>query len=136
MKEEKGFLKWKLQQKPTVSDVSSLVNVGILTKEEARKIILEQTNDVRQTDIEAIKDEIKLLRKLVLENSRSNPIQIVEIIRREVQEVPYRWTNPYNVYCSSMSSGISDIQTVPALSSDTGDNLTKNELVGSTITKL
>jgi len=107
MKDDKsGFLKWKLKDKPTVEDVTTLMNVGILTKDEARKIILEQTEDVRQSDIEAIKDEIKLLRKIVLENSRNNPIQIVEIIRKEIQEVPYRWTMPYSTYCSITDSNM------------------------------
>lgn len=111
MKEDKThFLKWKLSMKPTIEDVTKLFNCGIIDKEEARKIILEQTNDVRQTDIEAIKDEIKLLRKLVLENSRSNPVQIIEIIRKEIQEVPFRWTNPYNVYCST--TGTETVNTV------------------------
>lgn len=102
------ILKWKLSEKPTSENVRGLVKDGIITLEEARKIILD-FGEVSSSDIEAIKDEIALLRKLVLElSSNSNrPYEIIKIIEREV---PYYkpYYNPYTVWCSA-ASGTSNI---------------------------
>lgn len=106
--EEKYFLKWKLKEKPTTENVVELVNAHIITKEEARQIVLEKTEDIKMSDIESIKEEVKLLRKLVLELIDKKPSEvIVKIIEKNIINVPYKyneWTTPYITYCSNNST--------------------------------
>lgn len=99
MNEEK-VLKWRLSEKPTVENLKSLVDSQIITKEEAKKIVLDESV-VSQADIEEIKAEIKLLRKIVLEgNSRT---EIIRIIEKEIPTwKPYwGWNQVYTTYCSN-----------------------------------
>lgn len=96
--DEEKTLKWRLSERPTVENVSQLLSNGILTKEEARQIILEESA-IKQSDIEDIKSEIKVLRDLIL--SQPNP-QYVQIIR-QYQTPNHGWGNPYYVYCSTNS---------------------------------
>lgn len=100
MKKEEKILKWRLSEKPTVQNLQDLVKSQIITKEEARQILLDE-GEYTSKDIQEIKDEIALLRKLVLETS--NQIQIIKVIEREA---PYwkpffTWTQPYSTFCST-----------------------------------
>jgi hypothetical protein len=99
-KEEEKILKWRLAEKPTAQALQDLVKSQIITKEEARQILLDE-GEYTSKDIQEIKDEIALLRKLVLETS--NGLSVIKIIEREVPTwKPYwSWTNPYMTYCSS-----------------------------------
>lgn len=109
-KKEK-VLKWKLSEKPTADNISRLVSQGILNKEEARSIILDES-ELSSKDLKNIDDlmkEVELLRKLFLESSRDN-IKVIKIIEKEIDRAtsyPNYWTYPYTVWCSSVSSGTS-----------------------------
>jgi len=101
-KKEEKILKWRLKDKPTVDDVTQLLDKGLLSKDEARQIILDET-DIKHSDILALQDEIKLLRELVLKISEQNSrLQVIKIIERNIDNVPFRWTQPYTVYCSNL----------------------------------
>jgi len=99
-KEEEKILKWRLAEKPTAQALQDLVKSQIITKEEARQILLEE-GEYTSKDLQEIKDELSLLRKLVLETSNST--HIIRIIEREVPTwKPYwGWTNTYMNYCSN-----------------------------------
>lgn len=106
MKEEKT-LKWKLSEKPTAENLRSLVEIGIMTKEEAKKIVLDESS-ISQSDIEEIKAEMSLLRKMILELSEKSgkSIEIVRIIEREIPVYKdYYWHRPWwrdnIVWCSN-----------------------------------
>lgn len=109
-------LKWRLSEKPTVDNVSQLVSQGILTKEEARSIILDES-EVSSKDLKNVDDlmkEIELLRNLFLE-SQNNNIKVVRIIERELNRYPsyeYKWTYPYTTWCSSQTSGTNHTLTI------------------------
>lgn len=102
-KEEEKILKWRLAEKPTAQSLQDLVKSQIITKEEARQILLDE-GEYTSKDLQEIKDEIALLRKLVLETN--NGYSVIKIIEREVPTwKPYwTWTNPYLTYCSSNSN--------------------------------
>jgi len=96
MNEDKT-LKWRLSEKPTVENLTKLVYGGIITKDEARKIVLDEST-VTQSDIESIKAEIELLRKLVLESNKNQAF--IKIIEKEIpiyveRHKPYPWIYPY-----------------------------------------
>lgn len=104
-KEEEKILKWRLAEKPTAQSLQDLVKSQIITKEEARQILLDE-GEYTSKDLQEIKDEIALLRKLVLETS--NGFNIIKIIEKEVPTwKPYwGWTNPYITYCSTNGNSL------------------------------
>jgi hypothetical protein len=86
---------------PTPDEVALLLDKGILTKEEAREILISQETD-EDRDKNSLQEEIKFLRELV--QKLSNRTDIVKQI--EYIQVPYKkydWYAPYQVYCSSQS---------------------------------
>lgn len=93
-------LKWRLSKLPSVEEISILVKDGIITKDEAHKVLFSlETEEDR--DKESLQEEIKFLRELVskLSNSRTEIVRQIEYI-----EKPYRknnWWNGYEIYCAS-----------------------------------
>lgn len=98
MKHDEKILKWRLSEKPTATSLQDLVKSEIITKDEARQILLDEV-EYNSKDFSDVLDEIKLLRKLVLEISEKSPQQIIKIIEsnpiyiRDIQRYP--WVNPY-----------------------------------------
>ena len=97
MKTDK-ILKWRLSEKPTASALEGLVASQIITKEEARQIILDET-EYNSKDFSDVMDEIKLLRKIVMELSEKQPQTIIKIIESNpiyIREYPrYPWIQPW-----------------------------------------
>jgi hypothetical protein len=100
-------LKWRLKEAPTSEALGHLLAAGILTKEEARQIILDD-GTVEPSDLETIKGELALLRQIVLDLSSRSPQTVIKIIEREVDRWPNyqpHFYNPYTVWCSSNALG-------------------------------
>jgi hypothetical protein len=115
-------LVWRLRESPTADKISLLVNTGILTKEEAREILLNQeTKESR--DMESLKFEIKFLRELV--EKLSDRSQIVEIIK-EIKVPYYRqdWWRPYEIWYQTTGN----IGTVDWSLQGTGTNYTSTAI--------
>lgn len=119
-------IKWRLKALPETHEIAHLVKEGILTKEEAREILISlETDDDR--DKKSLQDEIKFLRQLV-ESLSSSRSKIIETIR--YVEKPYinqQWWPNYQFYCANdtaqnglIATGTSN--TVNALYTTTGSS--------------
>ncbi len=93
-------LKWRLSKLPDAEEITTLVAAGILTKEEAREILISHEND-EERDKKSLQDEIKFLRELVqkLSSDRATIIKTIEVVKVPYQTQP--WYQPYIAYCSS-----------------------------------
>lgn len=109
--------KWRLSALPTPQEIADLVASDILTKEEAREILISQETE-EDRDKKSLQAEIKFLRELVQKLSDNRKPEIIRQI--EVIEKPYfknPWFEPYRFYCGieSSSNGIdtsfTDIKT-------------------------
>ena len=110
--EEEKTLKWRLTEKPTTDNLLKLTEGGIITKEEAKKILLAESV-VTQSDIESIKSEISLMRKMILEviEKTNTQREIIRIVEKEIPiyveqyrrtpMYPYPWWNDTIRWCNS-----------------------------------
>lgn len=92
--------KWRLSEKPSTENLKQLVEAGILTKEEAKEIILSEDKavSVPESELKDIKDELALVRELITKLNR--PTQVVrEYI--ELYPTPRPWVQPYIYWCST-----------------------------------
>ncbi len=88
-------LVWRLQNRPTPSEVESLLKSEIITTDEAREILFSH-EDEKVRDQKSLESEIKFLRELVEKLSKNNPTTIIETIK--YVEKPYQrydWYKPY-----------------------------------------
>lgn len=117
-------LKWRLSERPSVDAIEKLLGAGIITKEEARQIILDES-EVEPKTVEDLQHELRLLRELVLSLAARQPETVIKIIEREIEKPyvkPY-WSNPYMVWCSSTTANtVSDY----TLAETTTTNLISN----------
>ena len=119
-KEDKKILKWRLSEKPSVTAIKELVDSKIITTEEARQIILEET-EYNSKSFQEVLDEIKVLRELVLKLSERESKEIIKYIQLQSNwtSLPFRndyWYQPYLNWCTSQSTLSSSAQI--ALSSN------------------
>jgi hypothetical protein len=97
-------LKWRLKELPATEEVINLLNSGVITKEEAKAIFFSDGDEkVATSELQEIKDELSLLRKLVTATSQTTII-------KEIQQVPHYylkkpWYAPYEVLCSTYTTG-------------------------------
>lgn len=100
-KEEKGNLNkdipvekklvWKFKDLPTASEVANLVDMKIITAEEARSMLFKE--EVKQSDeVEALKEMVNALQEMVNELISRSSVQYVPFTK--VVEIPSR-ANPY-----------------------------------------
>lgn len=130
---DEKILKWKLSEKPTADNILQLVNGGIITKEEAKKIILDE-GQVSQSDIEELKGEVTLLRKMVLGLSEKvgKEKEIIRIIEREIPVYKYYYQNPFwrdniiwaNNYLTTSGSFTTTTGALNNLTADASGSLT------------
>ena len=90
---------WRLKEQPSAEMLRELVKDGILSKDEAREILFN-SETVEERDTKSLEEEIKFLRKLVEELSRSNRTTIIETIK-EVEKPWRKWDfyKPYETWC-------------------------------------
>lgn len=99
--------KWRLSELPTPAEVGQLVRDEILTKEEAREILISQETD-EDRDKKSLQGEIKFLRELVEKlsnNRRADIIKEITVIEKPYIKQP--WFQPYYYYATSGTSGTS-----------------------------
>ncbi len=97
-------MKWRLSELPTPAEVSLLLDKEILTKEEAREILISIETD-EDRDKKSLQGEIKFLRELVEKLSNNRKADIIREIT--VIEKPYirqPWFQPYYFYATAGSS--------------------------------
>ena len=103
-KNDEKILKWRLSEKPTAASLQDLVKSQIITKEEARQILLDET-EFNSKDFDDVLEEMKLLRKLVLEVAERQPQTIIKIIESNpvyIRDYPrYPWIQPYVTWCAN-----------------------------------
>jgi hypothetical protein len=107
MKKDEKILKWRLAEKPTAQTLQDLVKSQIITKDEARQILLDET-EFNSKSFDDVLEEMKLLRKLVLEISEREPQKTIEIIEKHYHDYPtwpkqYPWSKPYIVWCNNQA---------------------------------
>lgn len=95
----KKNLKWRLSKLPTAQELGELVDKEIITKEEAKQILVSEEDS---RDEKSLKDEIVFLRKLV--DKLSEKETIIKTIEK-VREPYYDkyWYRPYEIYCGDSS---------------------------------
>lgn len=106
-KEEK-ILKWRLSEKPTVESLTKLVENNILTKEEARQILLDET-EYNSKDFDDVLKEIELLRSLVLESLNKQPQTVIKIIESSpivIRDYQRPYQNPYITWCFNTANNL------------------------------
>jgi hypothetical protein len=69
---------WRLSSLPTVEDLKTAIEAGIITKEEAKDMLLREEEDVPKDSLKEVKDELKLLRELVLAGIGEKEVKIIE----------------------------------------------------------
>ena len=96
----KKKLTWRLGKLPTAQDLKELVDCKILSPEEAKEILVSES-DVDERTVKSLEAEIKFLRDLAQKLSNNNSTTIIETIR-EVEKPYHRspWWSPYSTWCS------------------------------------
>ena len=102
---------WKMKDLPTADSVGKLVDVGVITANEARSILFKEvTKD--SDEVEALKEMVKSLQEMVTDLlSRQNNVTLVPYTK--IVEVPSRSTPYWNKYwtcsdaitCSTSANG-------------------------------
>jgi hypothetical protein len=98
---------WRLANRPTPQEVINLNDSGLLSKEEAREILLSEETEEKVSE-DSLKSEIKFLREIVERLSKGNQSTVIETIR--YIEKPYHnygWYKPYAMWCSG-PTGVSN----------------------------
>lgn len=93
-------LVWRLKEQPTPDSLALMVQQGIISKNEAREILVS-SEEIAERDKKSLEAEIKFLRELVATLSKDN-VKIVETIK--YVEKPYQkwdWYKPYEIYCGN-----------------------------------
>lgn len=98
-------LVWRLSKAPTVEELKTAVEAGIISKEEAKEMLVRNEEEIPTDQLKEVKDEMKLLRDLVLALS-SKQSNFYPIVVKEVEIIKQRpyvntWIDPYITWCSS-----------------------------------
>lgn len=102
-KHDEPKLIWRLQERPTVENISKLVEQGIIDKFQAKKLLFEETTQSQVKNLNDIQNELKLLRELVMKLSERNS-GVYPIIIREVEEhIRSPWIQPYATWTNATS---------------------------------
>lgn len=86
-KTTKRNLTWKLENLPTASEVKELVETGILSKDEAREIILGNAESDKDK-IEALETHVKFLEELVKDLAKNRSTTVYQPIYRTIDYTP------------------------------------------------
>lgn len=97
--------KWRLSQLPEPSEVVELLKADILTKDEAREILISLETEEDRTK-KSLQEEIKFLRELVakLTTNRSVILEGIRYIEKPYKQ--YDWYQPYYMYANAAQTGV------------------------------
>jgi len=97
---------WRLSTQPTVDEITTLLEKKVITNEEAKDMLFRGEDEKKpdHNELKEIKDELKLLRELVLSRIDNSQTVIIKKYYDEWYHRPYfpSWTN---TYCSSTGLG-------------------------------
>ncbi len=117
---------WRLSDRPKADDLRTLVEACILTKEEAKDIVLREEEEIPTDQLKEIKDEIKFLRGMILELSKKEPTVIYKYLFDHIQrweppieKNPYWWGRDYIYCCSSMAKSMDDTKGMTVMNTMT-----------------
>lgn len=118
---KKDKIVWRLGKLPTPAELQDLVKTEILTKEEAREILLN-TETEEDRDKKSLESEIKFLRELVakLSENRSKIVETIKYIEKPYFR--YEWYQPYQYYCNT-AGGLAGVTTTAAYVQTTGGTM-------------
>jgi hypothetical protein len=88
---------WRLSSLPTPTELTLLVEKELITREEAREILINE-KDVTEPKSDELKSEIEFLRKLVEKLSSNQTSKVIEYIQTYPSIRP--WYQPYVTWCS------------------------------------
>ena len=77
-------LKWRLKNQPTAEELVRLVENDILTKDEAREILVRDIN-VSSSDVDEIKKQVIVLHKIIKTIVEDKPVML-DNIRKQISE--------------------------------------------------
>ena len=86
---------WRLSSLPTPSELTELVKNELITKEEAREILITE-KEVTERDADSFKEEIKFLREMVDKLSKGNQSNTITYIHEYPTKPTWTWYAPYN----------------------------------------
>lgn len=118
---------WRLSTQPTVDEITTLLDKGVITKQEAKEILFRNEEEIKTDQLKEIKEEIKFLRDIVLQLSKKSPEIVYKHIYDHIERKPYySYWNEWYTLCSSTAKKIGDNVTYNAMSSFTnGSNTIK-----------
>jgi len=93
-------LVWKLSKLPEAEELKTLVEAKILTTQEAKEIVVRQEEEkqIDKDELKDLKDEVKLLRELVLKMATDEPQPYIQLIEKYIEKLPYKPFNPWQPY--------------------------------------
>lgn len=97
-------LVWRLSKAPTVDELKTAVEASIITKDEAKEMLVRNEEDVPKDQLKEVKDELKLLRDLVMKIAAEKQFipLTYPIIIREIKEYPRSpWIYPWITWSST-----------------------------------
>lgn len=98
-------LTWRLSKLPTVEELLQLVKDKVITQKEANEILLKEKDEEEVADVNALREEIKFLKKLVENLSKNNNTTIIrEIERIQVPYIHHPWYRPYEYWCTGSAA--------------------------------
>jgi len=101
IKKDENRLIWRLGERPTVENISKLMEQGIIDKKEARKILFEETTHSQIKNMRDVQKELQLLRELVMKISEKNTYTY-PIIIETIKEYPQNpWISPWVTWCKN-----------------------------------
>lgn len=119
---------WRLSTQPTVDEITTLLDKGVITKQEAKEILFRNEEEIKTDQLKEIKEDIKFLRDMVLQLSKKSPEIVYKDIYRYIEKHPYTypyWKKWYTL-CSDTAKNVGDNVTYNAMASFTnGSNTIK-----------
>ena len=89
---------------PTVDELLRLVNDKLITQEEAKEILFNES-DIDERDKKSLEEEIKFLRKLaetLVDNDRAIIVEKIKWIEKPYYS--WDWWKPYQYWCTTTNS--------------------------------
>ena len=95
-------LNWRLKDLPTASEIADLVDSEVITKEEAKELLFNDTQEDSRK-VKALEEEVKFLRELVdtLAAKNNSWHTIVHEYRDYTPQYPY-WYKSYGTLMSNL----------------------------------
>lgn len=99
MTKNKEQLTWRLKERPSAEGVSKLVEQGIISKEEGRKLLFDKL-EYNEVEIKALKEQIEFL-KGVVDTLSKNRSTITTVPYTYTIKTPRRFWDNIDVWCKS-----------------------------------